>query len=73
MSELPAATGPWKRLSKQNKPKPGRSYLIKASYAGLNTFDVAYYNGTHKDGSHWWTLGNVEIDQSSIVAFAEIF
>jgi hypothetical protein len=53
-------------------PTPGRSYLIAANYGGVETHDVAFYNGKRPDGSHWWTLGDVEIDQKCIIAWAVI-
>jgi len=53
-------------------PKPGRDYLIAAKYGGIPTFDVAFYNGLRRDGSHWWTLGNIEIDPSTIEYYALI-
>lgn len=64
------ATGPWTPI--RTAPAPGRSYLISASYGGIETCDVAFYNGTRADGSHWWTLGNVEIAHAAIDHYAEI-
>lgn len=64
------ATGPWISIAEQ--PRAGCSYLIAASFGGAQTFDVAFYNGRRKDGSHWWTLGNAEIDQATIDYYAEI-
>lgn len=52
-------------------PKPGRSYLIRTEAVGP-VYDVAFYNGLRKDGSHWWTLTNIEIDARSITHWAEI-
>ncbi|MGX5826011.1 hypothetical protein [Mesorhizobium sp. 43Arga] len=49
------AAGAWTPI--QNRPEPGRSYLICATYGGVQTCDVAFYNGTRADGSHRWTLG----------------
>lgn len=64
------AAGFWKPLAEM--PPPGRSYLIAASYGGIETFDVAFYNGQRKDGSDWWTLGDVEISPECITHFAEL-
>lgn len=65
------ASGPWIKISKQ--PTAGRSYLIHASYDGIETQDVAFYNGRRPDGSHWWTLGKIEIEQSCILLWAELY
>lgn len=65
------AAKPWTNLKKA-QPASGRSYLIAADYNGVETFDVAYYNGLRADGFHWWTLANVEIDQRCITHFSEI-
>jgi hypothetical protein len=54
-----AATGPW--IAIRVSPTPSRSYLISATFGGIETSDVAYYNGMRSDGCHWWTLDNVEI------------
>ncbi|WP_208249021.1 hypothetical protein WGT02_03790 [Rhizobium sp. T1470] len=64
------ATGPWQPI--RDRPQPGRSYLICASFGGIQTCDVAFYNGTRADGSHWWTLGNIEIAHAAIDHYAEI-
>ncbi len=52
-------------------PKPGASYLIRTVAVGP-TYDVAFYNGRNKDGSHWWTLGNIDIDPRAITHWASI-
>ena len=52
-------------------PDLGRSYLVRAEAVGP-VYDVAFFNGTRKDGSLWWTLGNVDIDAKSITHWAEI-
>lgn len=64
------AAGPW--MSMRRKPEAGRSYLICARFAGMRICDVAFYNGTRPDGSHWWTLGNVEIAHAAIDHYAEL-
>ena len=64
------AAGPW--ISIRRRPEPGRSYLICANFGGVQTCDVAFYNGTRADGSHWWTLGNIEIPQTAIDYYAEL-
>ncbi|MFB9983120.1 hypothetical protein ACFSOZ_19080 [Mesorhizobium newzealandense] len=64
------AAGPWTPM--RSRPEPGRSYLICGTYGGMQTCDVAFYNGTRADGSHWWMLGNVEIAPAAIDRYAEI-
>jgi hypothetical protein len=66
--DSPSSQG-WKSISVQ--PKPG-TYLVSANYGGIATYDVAYYNGRRKDGSHWWTMADIEIDQKTIEFYAEI-
>lgn len=61
----------WRRLD-THTPPPGHAYLISADYSGIETFDVAFYNGKRPDGAHWWTLGNVAIDAKCISHYAEI-
>lgn len=52
------------------QPDEGQTVLIFADYNGLTAMDVAFYNGRNPDGSHWWTLANVEIAQRCIIAWA---
>lgn len=37
------AAGPWTKV--QRLPEPSRSYLICATFGGVQTCDVAFYNG----------------------------
>lgn len=64
------ATGPWTDISVP--PVGRRSYLILANYDGIETCDVAFFEGRRPDGSLWWVLGNVEIAHSCIRMYAEI-
>lgn len=64
------AASPWTAMTKK-VPKPGAAYLIR-SFAAGPVHDVAFYNGRNKDGSHWWTLGNVELDPRAITHWASI-
>lgn len=64
------AAGPWNSIKKV--PTEGRSYLIEADYGAGPVYDVAFYNGKSPDGSHWWTMGNVNILPKSILKWAEI-
>lgn len=61
----------WIRMTTR-QPEIGRSYLIAATYGGIETFDVAFYNGRRKDGSHWWTMTDVEIPDVAIDFWTEI-
>lgn len=65
------AAGPWTRVDAK-QPEPGRSFLIAATYGGIEAFDVAFYNGRRPDGSHWWTLTDIDIDARCIDFYAAI-
>lgn len=57
---------------KKYSPEKNELYLVQADYNGLQTFDVAYYEGTRPEGGHWWIMSNIDIPQECIKAFARI-
>lgn len=61
----------WRDIKKE-QPDEGSTVLIFASYNGIETTDAAFYEGVRSDGTHWWVLGDVQIDQSSILFWAVI-
>ncbi|GLU27987.1 hypothetical protein Brsp01_32200 [Brucella sp. NBRC 12950] len=63
-------TGPWKSI--RNQPKPTRPYLVSATYGGIRTCNVAFYNGKRADGSPWWAMSDIEIPQLAIDHYAEL-
>lgn len=65
------AASEWIPLKKATIPTCGRSYLIRREMVEP-VHDIAFYNGLKKDGSHWWTLGNIEIDSENITHYAHI-
>ena len=67
---IKCATGEWIELKKKT-PKPGCSYLIRCMYAGP-CYDVAFYEGVRKDGSHHWIVTKSDINPDSITHYAHI-
>lgn len=70
MNEPKCAAREWKPISKL--PMAARTYLISANFGGMQAHDVAFYHGRQPDGSHRWTLANVEISAHAIDFYAEI-
>lgn len=70
MNAATPAAGPWIAMTKR-LPKPGATYLIRTEIVGP-CYDCAFYHGRRKDGSHWWVLGNIEIDARSITHWAHL-
>ena len=61
----------WEKLKTARSPSGGR-VLIYANYGGLETYDVAFYEGKREDGSDWWIMSNVEIPTNRILFWAFI-